>query len=93
MTTANNTPAETTSTDTTSHDSIVLERVVAGNVTVTVVTPTGSETLDVPAAIAGDDNLLRSVLAESGVSSAANAKIERGEEGAITLTKQADHNG
>lgn len=61
---------------------------------VKLVTPTGEESVDVPTAIAGDDNLLRNLLADSGVSMAANGLIERDPEtNAIKITKQADRNG
>jgi hypothetical protein len=50
--------------------------------------------VDVPTAIAGDDNLLRNLLADSGVSMATNGLIERDPEtNAIKITKQADRNG
>ena len=65
-----------------------------GFTTVKLVTPTGEESVDVPTAIAGDDNLLRNLLADSGISMAANGLIERDPEtNAIKITKQADRNG
>lgn len=63
-------------------------------VPVKLISPTGGEeTLEVPAAIAADDTLLRNLLAGHGVSMAANAAIERLEDGTIQLTKQAGTNG
>ena len=73
---------------------IVLEGHMPAFVTVTIVSPTGQETIDVPTAIAQDNDLLRGLLGEHGVSAAANASIERdAAAGTITLTKQADRNG
>lgn len=66
---------------------------VESYVPVKIAAPTGEETINVPAAIASDDTLLLNLLAQHGVSSAENARIERAEDGSITLTKQAQHNG
>ncbi|MBD2034086.1 hypothetical protein H6F76_03360 [Leptolyngbya sp. FACHB-321] len=82
-----------TGQETTTETGVVLERLIEGDVNVTIVSPTGEESIAVPAAIAAQDDLLRSVLTEHGVSMAANALLERGTDGAVKLTKQADRNG
>lgn len=82
----------TTSTDTQAQTSVT-DTAVDGQILVKIVTNTGEETLQVPANVANNDELLRSVLSDHGVSSAAKAKIEREENGTVTLTKQADTNG
>ena len=83
----------TTKATKTTEQTLTTSGVVEGFVTVKLVSPTGEETIDVPTAIAGNDDLLKGLLADSGVSMAANALIERAADGAITLTKQADRNG
>lgn len=86
-----------TATDPTTNDTgnmIALETYTESFVTVTLVTPTGTDTVNVPAQLASDDMELRNVLTTHGISMAANALIERDPvTGEIKLTKQVDHNG
>lgn len=82
----------TTSTDTQAQTSVT-DTAADGHVLVKIVTNTGEERLSVPAEVGSNDDLLRAVLTEHGVSSAARAKIDREDNGTITLTKQADSNG
>jgi|GEM_PF-4686777 len=81
-------------TTTEADNTLVLEEHVPAFMTVTIASPTGTETIDVPTEVAQDDDLLRSVLGGLGISAAATALIERdAETGTITLTKQPGQNG
>jgi hypothetical protein len=49
--------------------------------------------IQVPTAIALDDEALKSTLSAYGIASARTAKVQRSEDGSITLIKQAGQNG
>jgi hypothetical protein len=49
--------------------------------------------IQVPAAIANNDEALKSTLSAYGIASARTAKVERNEDGSVTLIKQAGQNG
>lgn len=49
--------------------------------------------IQVPVAIANDDEALKSTLSAYGIASARTSKVQRNEDGTITLIKQAGQNG
>lgn len=49
--------------------------------------------IQVPIAIANDDEALKSTLSAYGIASARTSKVQRNEDGTITLIKQAGQNG
>ncbi|BAS60001.1 hypothetical protein NIES2135_66520 (plasmid) [Leptolyngbya boryana NIES-2135] len=49
--------------------------------------------IQLPAAIANNDEALKSTLSAYGIASARTAKVQRNEDGTITLIKQAGQNG
>lgn len=49
--------------------------------------------IQLPAAIANNDDALKSTLSAYGIASARTAKVQRNEDGTITLIKQAGQNG